>query len=56
MNPNSDLTCLSISERAQKGWKFWAEKDYAKLISPLTVGAPIGHLVPNGPLFSAFLR
>ena len=35
MNPNSDLTCLSISERAQKGWKFWAEKDYAKLISPL---------------------
>ena len=24
MNPNSDLTCLSISER---GWKFWAEKD-----------------------------
>ena len=35
MNPNSDLTYLSISERARKGWKFWAEKDYAKLISPL---------------------
>ena len=35
MNSNSDLTCLSISERAQKGWKFWAKDNYAKLISPL---------------------
>ena len=35
LNPNSDITCLSIPERTQKGWKFWAEGKIAKLISPV---------------------
>ena len=37
VNDRSDMSCLSISQRAAKGWLFWASGGMAQLVSPTKV-------------------
>ena len=37
VNDKSDMSCLSISQRAAKGWLFWASGGMAQLVSPTKI-------------------
>ena len=47
VNDRSDMSCLSISQRAAKGWLFWASGGMAQLVSPTKVA--YSFLLKEGP-------